>query len=109
VDASHPDFAIDYNRCILCELCVRASREVDGKNVFTISGRGIDSHLVVNSPSGKLGDSDFSASDKAAHVCPVGAILPKHKGYEQPIGERLYDRQPIGVVGDVAAHGKEGD
>lgn len=26
VDASHPDLAIDYGRCILCELCVRASR-----------------------------------------------------------------------------------
>jgi [NiFe] hydrogenase diaphorase moiety small subunit len=109
VDASHPDFAIDYNRCILCELCVRASRDVDGKNVFTISGRGIDSHLVVNSPSGKLGDSDFTAADKAAHVCPVGAILPKHRGFEQPIGKRLYDRQPISVVGDVAAHEQEGD
>ena len=109
VDASHPDFAIDYNRCILCELCVRASRDVDGKNVFTISGRGIGSHLVVNSPSGKLGDSDFAATDKAAHVCPVGAILPKHQGYDQPIGERLYDRQPISVVGDVAAHEQEAD
>ena len=109
VDASHPDFAIDYNRCILCELCVRASRDVDGKNVFTISGRGIGSHLVVNSPGGRLGDSTFAATDKAAHVCPVGAILPKHRGYEQPIGERLYDLQPISVVGDVAAHEQEGD
>jgi [NiFe] hydrogenase diaphorase moiety small subunit len=109
VDASHPDFAIDYNRCILCELCVRASRDVDGKDVFTISGRGIGSHLVVNSPSGRLGDSAFAATDKAAHVCPVGAILPKHRGYEQPIGERLYDRQPISVVGDVATHEQEGD
>jgi [NiFe] hydrogenase diaphorase moiety small subunit len=109
VDASHPDFAIDYNRCILCELCVRASRDVDGKNVFALSGRGIGSHLVVNSPGGRLGDSAFAATDKAAHVCPVGAILPKHRGYEQPIGERLYDLQPISVVGDVAAHEQEGD
>jgi [NiFe] hydrogenase diaphorase moiety small subunit len=109
VDASHPDFAIDYNRCILCELCVRASRDVDGKNVFAISGRGIGSHLVVNSPSGRLGDSTFATTDKAAHVCPVGAILPKHRGYEQPIGERLYDLQPISVVGDVAVHEQEGD
>jgi [NiFe] hydrogenase diaphorase moiety small subunit len=109
MDASHPDFAIDYNRCILCELCVRASRDVDGKNVFAISGRGIGSHLVVNSPSGKLGDSTFTAVDKAAHVCPVGAILPKHRGYDQPIGERPYDRQPISVVGDVAAHEQEAD
>jgi len=109
VDASHPDIIIDFNRCILCELCVRASRDVDGKNVFAISGRGIDSQLVINSPGGRLGDSDFSARDKAAHVCPVGAILPKNRGYEQPIGARLYDRQPISVVGDVAAHEGEED
>ena len=107
VDASHPDIAIDFNRCILCELCVRASRDVDGKNVFSISGRGIACHLVINSPTGRLGDSDFSAEDKAAQVCPVGAILPKHKGYEVPIGERLYDREPISRVGDVAAQDQE--
>ena len=107
VDASHPDIAIDFNRCILCELCVRASRDVDHKNVFAIDGRGIDSHLVVNSPSGKLGDTDFSADDKASHVCPVGAILPKHQGYDRPIGERLYDKQPISIVGDVAAQEDE--
>ena len=104
MDASHPDTAIDFNRCILCELCVRASRDVDHKSIFSLSGRGIGSHLVINSPSGKLGDSTFSATDKAAHVCPVGAILPKHRGYDQPIGERLYDKQPISVVGDVATH-----
>ncbi len=104
VDASHADIAIDFNRCILCELCVRASREVDDKNVFAIDGRGINSHLVINSPSGKLGDSSFAATDKAAHVCPVGAILPKHTAYDKPIGERLYDKKPISIVGDVAAH-----
>jgi [NiFe] hydrogenase diaphorase moiety small subunit len=104
LDASHPDTVIDFNRCILCELCLRASHDVDHKNVFAISGRGINSHLVINSPSGKLGDSDFAASDKAAHVCPVGAILPKNRGYDQPIGQRLYDKQPVNIVGDVAAH-----
>ncbi len=104
VDASHPDFVIDFDRCILCELCVRASRDHDGKRVFAISGRGLASRLVIDSPSGKLGDSSFSGTDKAAHICPVGAILPKHKGYEVPIGERLYDREPISEVGDVRAH-----
>ena len=103
LDASHPDIAIDYNRCILCELCVRASRDVDKKDVFSITGRGLGSRLVINSASGKLGDSELSASDKAVSVCPVGAILPKHVGYEQPIGDRLYDNKPISVVGDVAS------
>lgn len=104
VDASHPDFIIDYNRCILCELCVRASRDVDGKDIFSISDRGIQLHLTINAPSGRLADTEFEKTDKAAHVCPVGAILPKHQGYDQPIGQRLYDKQPISVVGDVAAH-----
>jgi [NiFe] hydrogenase diaphorase moiety small subunit len=104
IDASHPEIAIDFNRCILCELCVRASRDVDGKDVFAISGRGIKTHLVVNSPSGKLGDTNFAATDKAAAVCPVGAILPKHVGYENPLGSRLYDIKPISVIGDVAVN-----
>jgi [NiFe] hydrogenase diaphorase moiety small subunit len=104
VDASHPDFIIDFNRCILCELCVRASRDHDGKGVFAISGRGIDSHLVIESPTGRLGESSFEATDSAALICPVGAILPKHRGYDVPMGERLYDREPISRVGDVAAN-----
>ena len=97
LDASHADILLDTDRCILCELCVRASRDVDGKNVFSISGRGIHSRLTVNSPTGLLGDSTLAAGDKAAQVCPVGAILPKHTGFSTPIGERLYDKHPIGA------------
>ena len=95
VDASHPDLLLDFNRCILCELCVRASRDVDGKSVFALSGRGIDKHLTVNSPSGRLGDSNASTGDKAMEVCPVGVILRKGTGFEVPIGQRRFDRSPI--------------
>ncbi|CDH44354.1 2Fe-2S iron-sulfur cluster-binding protein [Candidatus Contendibacter odensensis] len=102
LDASHPDAVIDFNRCILCELCVRASRDIDGKNVFAVQNRGLKAHLVINTPSGKLGATTFSITDKAAQVCPTGAILIKNRGYETPIGRRLYDRQPVNVVGDVA-------
>ncbi|MCW8975490.1 MAG: 2Fe-2S iron-sulfur cluster-binding protein [Sedimenticola sp.] len=109
VDASHPEMIIDFNRCILCELCVRASRDSDNKNIFSISGRGIQAHLAINSTSGKLADSSFTSSDKAARVCPVGAILPKHKGYNIPIGQRLYDQAPISQVGDVAKHQEASD
>ncbi len=96
VDASHPDFLLDFNRCILCSLCVRASRDVDGKNVFALSGRGIATHLIVNARSGQLADTNFTAADKAAQVCPVGVILRKRKGFAVPIGERTYDRKSIG-------------
>ena len=104
IDASHADIIFYFNRCILCGLCERVSRDVDGKSVFAISGRGINSKLVFNSPSGKLGDSALTLDDKAVSVCPVGAILSKRKGYEVPIGERLYDTLPISVAGDVAAN-----
>jgi [NiFe] hydrogenase diaphorase moiety small subunit len=68
---------------------------VDKKNIFAISGRGIASRIVVNTPSGKLKDSTFSLNDKAAGVCPVGAILPKRCGFALPIGQRRYDDLPI--------------
>jgi len=29
--------------------------------------------------------------------CPVGSILYKEKGFDQPIGTRKYDKQPIGA------------
>ena len=74
---------------------MRASRDVDHKEVFGLGGRGFDSKLIINSPSGKLVDSAFSVTDKAAQVCPVGAILIKRVGYAQPIGERAYDRELI--------------
>jgi [NiFe] hydrogenase diaphorase moiety small subunit len=95
VDASHPALLLDLNRCILCGLCVRASAQVDGKSVFAIGGHGIGTHLVVDSPSGRLGDSAIEAGDRAASICPVGAILPKRRGFVVPIGERRYDRAPI--------------
>lgn len=98
VDASHPDVLLDFDRCILCSLCVRASRDLDGKSVFALSGRGIGSRLIVNAKSGRLTDTDFSAADKAASVCPVGVILPKRRGFAVPIGERTYDAAPISVV-----------
>ena len=97
-DASHPDVLLDRDRCILCELCVRASRDLDGKNVFAITGRGIRNELAVNSPSGLLGDSALDVHDRAVHICPVGAILVKRHGFEVPIGERIYDRESIREV-----------
>lgn len=98
MDASHPDVMIDHNRCIFCTLCVRASQQQDGKNVFEISGRGIHKHLIVNSDSGLLKDSDLDVNDRAAHICPTGAILIKRTGFTVPIGQRTYDHKDIAQV-----------
>jgi [NiFe] hydrogenase diaphorase moiety small subunit len=101
VDASHPDLLLDTNRCILCSLCVRASRDVDGKSVFALGGRGIGTRLIVNARSGRLGDTDVSLDDKAVQVCPVGAILHKRTGFAVPIGRRTFDAKPISAWPDA--------
>ena len=94
VDASHPDLLLDLNRCILCGLCVRASAQ-EGKHVFAMGGRGVTSHLLVNSDSGRLGDSAIGPTDRAANICPVGAILPKRRGFVIPIGQRRFDSHTV--------------
>jgi len=102
IDASHPDLVLDHDRCIFCGLCVRASRERDGKNVFDMAGRGKATKVVVNTDSGLLGDSDISSDDAAAHVCPVGAIMPKRGAYSKPIGERYFDDHAIDEIDNAS-------
>lgn len=98
VDASHPDVMLDFNRCILCSLCVRASRDLDGKSVFGFAGRGARTQLVVNAASGHLADTDLSMNDRAMGVCPVGALLVKRTGFLHPI---------VGVAAQSDASGSE--
>jgi [NiFe] hydrogenase diaphorase moiety small subunit len=106
LDMSHPDVFIDRNRCILCGRCVRASRDLDGKHVFDFVGRGRHKRVAVNAEAA-LRDTNLAATDKAAEACPVGAILKKRVGYAVPVGQRLYDRKPIGAdIEELAATGR---
>jgi [NiFe] hydrogenase diaphorase moiety small subunit len=74
---------------------VRASRDLDRKNVFQFVDRGPHRKVEVNSKN-NLAGTDIDVDDKAVDLCPVGAILRKRVGYKTPIGARLYDHQPIG-------------
>ncbi len=95
LDGSHPEVFIDRNRCILCARCVRTSRDVDGKNVFQFTGRGITKKISVNATT-SLAETDLKGADEAVDACPVGAILRKETAYRVPIGHRLYDHAAIG-------------
>ena len=95
IDATHPDIFIDRNHCILCSLCIRASKTEDGKTVFGFEGRGIHTLLSIGI-AGRLDDTALKAADKGAHVCPVGCIFIKRTGYQVPEGNRKYDQNPIG-------------
>jgi [NiFe] hydrogenase diaphorase moiety small subunit len=105
LDATHPEVFIDGNRCILCGRCIRASRELDGKNVFQYVGRGAHKRVGVNAESG-LSGSELTGGDGAAGICPVGAIIKKRVGFAVPVGKRLYDREPIGS--EIEARSRRG-
>jgi [NiFe] hydrogenase diaphorase moiety small subunit len=96
LDASHPDIALDTNRCISCGRCIRASQDVDGKGVFGYVGRGIHRQVAVNGAD--LAHTDAAVTDHAmsAAVCPVGCIIRKGEGFSVPIGERHFDHGLIG-------------
>jgi [NiFe] hydrogenase diaphorase moiety small subunit len=91
---SHPYVYIVHNRCILCGRCVRASQDMDNKNVFQFVERGNRKRLQVNGDA--LSETDLKVTDDAVSVCPVGALMRKRVGYEVPVGRRRYDANPIG-------------
>ena len=101
LDCTHPEFILDRDRCINCELCVRASSEIDGKQAFSLGGRGQQSHLQANTAQGTLAESNASISDTALNICPVGALLPKSGHYKHIAGERIYDKASIHDIGNV--------
>ncbi len=96
IDASHPDILLDTNRCIRCGRCIRASKYIDGKNVFGYVGRGIHKRVGVNGKD--FAHTDVHPDDKAIalETCPVGCIIRKGLGFFTPVGQREYDRAPIG-------------
>jgi [NiFe] hydrogenase diaphorase moiety small subunit len=95
VDASHPDIYIDRDRCILCGRCIRASEFLDGKCVFSFEGRGIKKRISVNAVN-NLGETNMAVTDRAATICPTGALVVKRTGYLTPVGKRRFDVHPIG-------------
>lgn len=79
VDASHPWFVLDQNRCVLCVRCVRVCDEVEGAHVWDVMGRGVGSRVItdLNQP---WGESEYCTScGKCVNVCPTGALSIKGK------------------------------
>ena len=77
VDASHPRFVLDHNRCILCTRCVRVCAEVEGAHVWDVAGRGVQSILVseLQRPWGEA--RTCTSCGKCVTACPTGAMAEK--------------------------------
>jgi [NiFe] hydrogenase diaphorase moiety small subunit len=94
VDATHPRIIKEQNRCILCKRCIRAITDENGRSIFAYRRRSSRVEVVVDSRLGKQLTEELA--QKAMDVCPVGSIIVKEKGFTIPIGERKYDKTPIG-------------
>lgn len=77
LDASHPRFAIDHNRCVLCARCVRICDEIEGAHVWDIMGRGINSQVIIDLHEPWGASETCTGCGKCVQVCPTGAMFEK--------------------------------
>ena len=90
VDASHAQFAVDHNRCILCGRCVRVCDEIEGAHTRDMSHRGIDT-LIITDLGKPWGTSDTCTScGKCVNVCPTGALAEKGKSVAEMAKRRAF-------------------
>ncbi|MCX2930818.1 2Fe-2S iron-sulfur cluster-binding protein [Mycobacterium sp. CVI_P3] len=85
---------LERDRCIFCQRCVEFIRDREtGEKIFSIHGRGTDARIEI----------DAALADKmppeqvreAVDICPVGTILEKGQGYDEPIGQRRYEVESV--------------
>jgi formate dehydrogenase major subunit len=80
VDASHKNFVLDNNRCILCRRCVRACGDLVGNYTLGFEDRGASSFLVADYGI-PLGESSCISCGTCVQICPTGALIDRKSVY----------------------------
>ncbi len=91
IDASHPKYLFDPNRCILCTRCVRVCDEIEGAHVWDVGSRGQQAVLTtdLNQPWGT--STSCTWCGKCVAVCPTGSL--SYQG--TAVGEMQHDPKMI--------------
>lgn len=76
LEDANPFIVRDLNKCILCGKCVRACKEMTGKNNLDFTNRGFDTKVTTfyDEP---LDDPNCVFCGNCVAVCPVGALTEK--------------------------------
>jgi len=85
---------LERDRCIFCQRCVEFVRDQEsGMKIFSISGRGAKARIEINvALANKMSAEQVTY---AANLCPVGTIIEKRVGFNDPIGKRKFDIKSI--------------
>lgn len=94
VDATHPLFGMDHNRCILCARCVRTCWHIEGAATRNVAGRGARAHIItdLNEPWGAA--ESCTSCAKCVLSCPTGALFHKRA----TVGEMARDRSKLEFI-----------
>lgn len=74
IDSSHPYIHVDLARCVHCDRCERICRDLQGENVWSVSGRGFEAHVVPDSGT-TLAESRCVSCGACVDTCPSGALV----------------------------------
>lgn len=77
VDASHPRFKVDHNRCVMCTRCVRVCDEIEGAHTWDVFHRGIQARVITDLKQPWGTSETCTSCGKCVHVCPTGALTEK--------------------------------
>jgi NADH dehydrogenase/NADH:ubiquinone oxidoreductase subunit G len=76
IEDANPWIIRDLTKCVLCQRCIRACREIKKEGLLAVAYRGFDSKIVVDN------DIDLDKPvcldcDICVSICPTGALSKK--------------------------------
>jgi len=85
---------LERDRCIFCQRCVEFVRDkATDRKIFSISGRGSNARIEIDI---ELADAmPPEQVTEAAEICPVGCIIEKRVGFDDPIGQRRFEVETL--------------
>ncbi|MFU8840494.1 MAG: 2Fe-2S iron-sulfur cluster-binding protein [Nitriliruptoraceae bacterium] len=102
IDASHPKYSLDRDRCVLCTRCVRVCDEIEGAHVWDVAMRGSQGRIVagMDQPWGEVPDCTWCG--KCVLVCPTGALSFKGRA----TAEMVHDPDVVAFLATAREDGE---